>query len=255
MDEDLLTVTAHGSRRSYCAVNADALKLFLESRFEELRHLDCLEAMMDKDKLTRFQQASDTGNSKLLNVRSCPGFPVNTYEPLSCRLNGQEFLINPPDGSFLFITDWKSFSVPEDVVIVGIENMENFRFIRLQRECFESQLGHVRLLFVSRYPQSTDLRSWLLTITNRYVHFGDFDLAGISIFLHEFQHFLGDRSSFFIPSDINERLERGSLYRYNSQYRKFSRLQADDPCLQSLISRIHQYRRCYDQEGYILAKQ
>ena len=53
--------------------------------------------------------------------------------------------------------------------------------IRHQREFFESEIGSQRLLFVSRYPQSTDLRSWLQNIPNRYIHFGDFDLAGIHI--------------------------------------------------------------------------
>ena len=136
------------------------------------------------------------------------------------------------------------------MIVVGVENMENFRLIRRQRELFESQVGN-RLLFVSRYPQSTDLRDWLQTIPNRYVHFGDFDLAGIHIFLTEFYPHLLSRASFLIPTDIEERLRIGSMERYNAQLSKFRHLHCEQPALQSLIDLINKYHRCYDQEGYI----
>ena len=129
--------------------------------------------------------------------------------------------------------------------------MENFRMIRQQRALFERTIGPGRLLFVSRYPQSSDLRSWLQAIPNEYIHFGDFDLAGIHIFLTEFHAYLGERSSFFIPSDIEQKLANGSLERYNAQYLKFKYLTTDIPLLQHLIDTINTYHRCYDQEGYI----
>ena len=66
-------------------------------------------------------------------------------------LNGQEFTVNPYEGCFLFIADWQTFSIPSDVVVVGIENMENFRMIRQQRQLFTQAVGFRRLLFVSRY--------------------------------------------------------------------------------------------------------
>ena len=188
----------------------------------------------------------------MIKVRSCPGFPVNSYEPIACLLRGEEFIVNPSEGSFVFIDDWQHFSIPEEIVVVGIENMENFRMICRQRRLFESVLGDVPLLFVSRYPQSTDLRKWLLTIPNQYVHFGDFDLAGIHIFLTEFYKHLGHRSSYMIPSDVEFRLSKGSTSRYNEQYGKYHTLRCDIPYLQSLIDIINKYHRGYDQEGYIL---
>ena len=245
LDEGLLTVKTHGSRRAYAAIDTVALGKFVESHYGGLR-------IVDKERLTRAEIASETGNSKLVVVRSCPGFPVNTYEPISCMLNGREFMVHPQEGSFLFVADWQSFFVPEDVVVVGIENMENFRMIRQQRNLFEQCIGTVRLLFVSRYPQSTDLRSWLQIIPNRYVHFGDFDLAGIHIFLTEFHAHLGARSSFIIPQDIEDRLAKGSLERYNDQYARYNRISSDITEVQSLIDLINKYHRCYDQEGYIL---
>ena len=246
MAENLLLVVTHGSRKSYRARDVEALKRYLIDKNENYRILDV------SSSVSRASMAAETGNSKLLSVRSCPGFPINSYKPVLCSLRGDEFVINPIEGSFAFVDDWQHFVIPEDVVVVGVENMENFRMIRKQRTLFESVLGAKPLLFVSRYPQSTDLRQWLQTIPNHYIHFGDFDLAGINIFLTEFQKYLGDRASFLIPSDIEQRLSQGSSVRYNAQYSKFHGFHCLDKNLQSLVDLINKYHRCYDQEGYIV---
>ena len=246
--EGLLTVQTRGSRRAFRAIDSAALKRFLQTRYEELRTIG--DEMPDSYD-TRSEQAAETGNSKLVNVRSCPGFPVNSYMPISCSLCGKDFVVAPAEGSFVFVDDWRTFHIPEDVVVVGIENMENFRMIRHQRRLFETEIGNGRLLFVSRYPQSADLRSWLQGISNRYVHFGDFDLAGIHIFLTEFYPYLGERASFLIPSDIEQRLAKGSCRRYDNQYAKFHRLSCDVASVQALIDLINRFHRGYDQEGYI----
>ena len=249
--EGLLTVQTHGSRRTVRAIDIVALKNYLQAHYEELRTVGNKKPGSYE---TRFEQAIETGNSKFVMVRSCPGFPVNSYESIACSLDGKDIVINPPEGSFVFIDNWQHFTIPEDVVVVGIENMENFRMIRHQRKWFESLLGEIPLLFVSRYPQSKDLRKWLQGIPNRYVHFGDFDLAGIHIFLTEFHKHLGERSSFLIPSDIEKRLVIGSQKRYNSQLSRFRNLKSDDKRIQTVIELINKYHRCYDQEGYISPK-
>ena len=232
--EGLLLVVFHGSRQSFRARDVEALKRFLTDKDEKYRLLE-----VDASD-SRASMATKTGNSKLVMVRSCPGFPVNSYEPIECRLNGYPFMINPQEGSFLFVTDWKTFIIPEDVIVIGIENMENFRMIRWQKAFFE------------RYPQPTDLRRWLCSIPNHYLHFGDFDLAGIHIFLSEFQQYLGkERSSYLIPDDIESRLKSGSKKRYDEQYCRFRDIQSDAYELQQLINIIHRERKAYDQEGYI----
>lgn len=252
--DGVLISTSHKSRRTLFAPNANALCKALVSVDERFADMELLRDTLQSENVLRSQQAAETGNSKLMMVRSCPGFPVNSYEPIPCMLNGREFVVNPQEGSFTFVADWHTFSIPSDVIVVGIENMENFRMIRQQRKVFEQTIGSHRLLFVSRYPQSTDLRSWLQTIPNRYIHFGDFDLAGVNIFLTEFNAYLGERSSFLIPSDIEERLAKGSIDRYNDQYQKFKNLNTNIPEIQYLIDIINKCHRCYDQEGYIKYK-
>ena len=151
-------------KKSYRARDTEALKRFLIDKDESYRILEV------NDSGSRASMATETGNSKLVMVRSCPGFPVNSYEPIECFLNGESFIVNPQEGSFLFVAEWEKFTIPEDVVVIGIENMENFRMIRKQRLFFEEYLQthklSNRVLFVSRYPQSTDLRRWLCQIPN-----------------------------------------------------------------------------------------
>ena len=238
--EGLLLVVSRGSRKSYRARDAEALKRFLVDKDERYRLLE----VNASD--SRATMAAETGNSKLVMVRSCPGFPVNSYEPIECFLDENPFVVNPQEGSFLFVSDWEKFTIPEDTVVIGVENMDNFRMIRKQRTFFEKYLHNHdlsdKVLFVSRYPQSTDL----------YLHFGDFDLAGINIFLFEFQQYLGkERSSYLIPADIESHLKFGSRKRYDEQCNRFKDIKSDILELQQLIDLIHHERKAYDQEGYI----
>lgn len=254
LTEGMLLVISRGSRKSYRARDTEALKRFLIDKDESYRILE-----VDASD-SRASMAAETGNSKLVMVRSCPGFPVNSYEPIECFLDDEPFVVNPQDGSFLFVSEWEKFTIPEDVIVIGVENMENFRMIRKQKAFFEEYLQEHkfpdRVLFVSRYPQSTDLRRWLCTISNHYLHFGDFDLAGINIFLLDFQKYLGnERSSYLIPDDIESRLKSGSRKRYDEQYGHFKDMKSDVCELQQLINFIHHERKAYDQEGYICCKE
>ena len=246
--DDLIIIKTNRSRKSIYVPNAEALKMFLEQHFEELRGKD-----WDSDNLvsstSRAELAVNSGNSKSKEIRSCPGFMVNSYDPVYAKLNGKDIVIAPQEGTMLFIADWDHFKIPKEVLVVGIENMENFRRIREQRHLFPTDRS---ILFVSRYPQSTDLRNWLQNISNDYLHFGDFDLAGMRIFETEFHKFLGNRASFFIPADIETRISNGSTERYNTQYAKFKSYIPKDTRLLPLYNMINHYHRCYDQEGYII---
>ena len=248
--EGLLLVISHGSRKSYRARDVNTLKRYLIDKDENYRMLEV--GVSD----SRASMAAETGNSKLVTIRSCPGFPINSYEPIECFLCGEPFLVNPQEGSFFYVSEWEKFTIPKNVVVIGIENMENFRMIRKQKDFFENYLEthglSNKVLFVSRYPQSTDLRKWLSTISNHYLHFGDFDLAGINIFLTEFQQFISNaRSSYLIPDDIEYRIKSGSRKRYDEQLRHFSEIKSNNCELQRLIDLIHNGRKAYDQEGYI----
>ena len=252
-DEGILLPVVHGSRKSWKVRNSQDFVKYIQDRHDISSLEKCLVIITNEDG-TRAEQVSATGDSKFVQQRTFKGFLINCYDPIEAQLGGKEILLAPAEGSFTFISDYEAFELPVDVVIVGIENAENFRHILRQRDFFERYIGKkVPILFVSRYPQgqSKDLRNWLMRIPNRYVHFGDLDRSGINIFLTEFNQHLGARSSFLIPEDYEERIQKGSKQRYSDQYDKFGKLSVTDQRLQSVIDCIHQYRRGYDQEGFI----
>lgn len=253
--DGILVSSSRGSKRSLKAVDGESFAKAIarvDERFADLESFrDMLMGGNSSGEALRASQASDSGNSKLKMRRSFPGFLVNSYEAIEAHLNGRSCVILPEEGSSMFVSDWERFVIPSDVIVVGIENPENFRFIRQQRQLFESCLPGKRLLFVSRYPQSSDLRNWLMGIGNPYVHFGDFDLAGIKIFLSEFHKYLLGRSSYLIPLDIEEKLKNGSTERFQGNYYENRNLSSDIPKLQALIDLIMKYHKAYDQEGYI----
>lgn len=85
--------------------------------------------------------------------------------------------------------------------------------------------------------------------------FGDLDLAGIRIFITEFYRYLGERSSFLISPDYEERIKNGSRERYDVQLTTTKNMIINDPRLRALAACIHKYHRGYDQEGYIRTRQ
>ena len=87
------------------------------------------------------------------------------------------------------------------------------------------------LLLVSRYPQSKDLVLY--------------------IYLTVFYRPLGDRATFFIPEDIEQRVSRGSRDRYEIQFPRFGKMDISDPRAKPLVDILHRYQKGYDQEGYV----
>jgi ribosomal protein S17 len=191
-----------------------------------------------------------TNDSKDSTARVFKGFLVNSYQPLNAILNNKTFQISPAEGSFIFIYDFENFIIDPYITIVGIENAENFRQIQKQKYLFNK----IKPLFVSRYPQnqSKDLIKWLKSIPNKYLHFGDFDLSGVGIYLNEYKKHLGEKARFFIPETIDTDLkEKGNRKRYDIQKQNFKIENIKEVKLIKLVKLIHKYKKGLDQEFYI----
>lgn len=248
VEEGLITVVSRGSKRSFRMLDPEGCRIYISQNYTSGMQLeDWIEMKSRTEEVPRSEQVAKGANSKLVHTRTFKGFLLNCYTPIEATLHGEPYLLSPLQGTSLFMQDYESFRIPEDVVVVGMENCENFRYIRGQQYLFEG----MKVLFVSRYPKSKDLCDWLKMIPNRYIHFGDIDLAGISIFLTEFYAHLGDRSEFFIPADIEKRLQAGNRQLYDNQYLRYRDMFVSNERLAPLIAMIHKYRRGYEQEGYI----
>lgn len=248
-EEGLLSVISKGSRKSYRIIDAEACNQYICNRYTGGATLDRWTelAEMKDEELDRSILVRETGDSKIRHLRTFRGFLVNCCEPLEATMGETSFSLSPQEGTAVFIQSPDKFRVADDILIVGMENGENFRQIRRQHILFGSR----KALFVSRYPQSADLRNWLADIPNPYLHFGDFDLAGIQIYLTEFYKYLGNRASFFIPADIEERLKNGNGTLYDKQYARYKNMSVTDPRLLPLVKMIHRYRKVYEQEGFL----
>ncbi len=75
-----------------------------------------------------------------------------------------------------------------------------------------------QLVFVLRYHSNSPVE-WIQTIDNSYLHFGDFDPAGIAIYYNEYLKRLGEkRCRFWVPPNIAELIDiHGQAELYDRQ--------------------------------------
>ena len=230
-------------------VNRNALLLFLQNKYG-INDLEKYVEISLKNNVQRSDLVEVSSYSKLKNIRTFKGFLINSYVPTNVILNGNEITLNFTEGIFQFIYDFENFIPNENVTIIGIENAENFRWIAKQKYLFKD----IEPLFVSRYPQSQskDLVKWLQSIPNNYLHFGDFDFAGIGIYLNEFKKHLLDKATFFIPENIEKLVvKHGNKTNYDRQKINFKIENISEEKLIKLVKNLHQYKCGLEQEIFI----
>lgn len=231
--------------------NKEALSNYLQNNFG-INDLQEYIIGLENDELNRSESVTISSDSKLKAIRTFKGFLVNSYEPIEAILNKEKIIIHPAKGSFLFISDFEHFEIEKDVIIVGVENAENFAKIHQQQYLFE----HRNVLFVCRYPQnqSKDLIQWLQKIPNNYLHFGDLDFAGITIYLSEFKKHLGEKANFFLPKNTEEMIQQfGNRDLFNKQFHpSTSYLHIDEEnAIQELYALMLKYKKVLEQEVFI----
>jgi Uncharacterized protein conserved in bacteria C-term(DUF2220) len=248
--EGILADIRSGRTRSLLYVpKVESLNAFLSNRFS-ITDLENYINTLSQDTITRADLINVASNSKIKKVRTFTGFLVNCFEPIKAILNEENIEINPPVGTFQFIHDIKHFTPHPDVTIVGVENSESFSQIHRQKALFEN----TPLLFVCRYPlnQSKDLIKWLQSISNPYLHYGDFDFAGISIYVNEYKRYLGCRANFLVPDNIEILIQKwGNRSVYDNQKINFDLQLAKEPKILELIRVLHKYKKGLEQEIFI----
>ena len=234
------------SRKLFFIPDKEKFSFYLKNQFgiEDLSaYIEMLETGASRADAVRV-----SARSKTKTIRTFKGFPVHSYMSIGVEINNQKFAIQQAEGCFTFISDFETFRIPEKVTVVGVENAENFRYVEEQAYLFSS----ITPLFVSRYPQTNDLLRWLKQIRNPYLHFGDFDFAGIQIFENEFLKHLSQRASFFIPENIEEMIaEFGNRELYNNQL-YMQKNTYTDSSLEKLIALFHKHKKCLEQEVLII---
>lgn len=254
LDDGVIRLVLHGSHKSVMAPDGEKLREYVLSKYN-IGNLEEYLTVTGADDVMRSALTKVAGDSKRKSARVLRGFMANSYTAIEAWIGSHKFNIEPTDGVANYIYQWQNFKIPEDVIVVGIENVENFHNIHRQKWLFDGILSsNARLLFVSRYTKNSDLMSWLKNIPNRYIHFGDLDLAGVQIYLREYYDVLGDRAEFLIPSDFDKRIKTGNPERYDVQYQQCKNMRITDPRVKQLVESIHSHHRGYDQEGLIISE-
>jgi len=232
--------------------NKSAFQTYLKNKFG-INDLEQYILTIKQENVSRSELVEISASSKLKKTRTFKGFLTNCFSSIQATINGKLITLNPTAGTFLFIYDFESFTIPRDVTIIGVENPENFRYIEKQKYLFEN----ITPLFVSRYPQNQnrDMIKWLLTISNPYIHFGDFDFSSIGIYLYEYKKYLENRASFFIPENIELLIETyGNKELYDVQNYNLIKNKIEEEKILHLIDLIHKNRKGLEQEILINKK-
>jgi hypothetical protein len=245
IDNGILKKQFQGRSKSLVyLINRNGLSAYLKNHFG-INNLENYVEVLRRIDLRRADAIDISSDSKLKSIRTFKGFLVNCFQPVDCILNKRQITIEPQEGTFIFIYDFENFSPSNNITIVGIENPENFRHIQKQKQMF----GNIQPLFVSRYPQNKDLVKWLQTIPNNYLHFGDFDFAGLNIYCNEYKKHLKDKSKFFLPPDIEKLLStRGNRDNYNNQTIQFNRNEVREENVLTLLKIIEKNKKGLEQE-------
>lgn len=236
-------------KKSLELINEVGLQNYLVNQLQ-INDLSHYILALENEDSTRAELVKITTDSKKSKERAFKGFLVNSYDSIKVQLNNEDIIINPHKGSFVFIYDYESFKVPKEITIVGVENTKNFSQIHEQNYLFKN----INPLFISRYPQNQnkDFIKWVNSIPNSYLHFGDFDIAGIGIYLNEYKKHLQGKASFFIPENIkSDLINNGNRERFDNQKMNFDINKIQETKILELIKLIEKEKKGLDQEYYI----
>lgn len=228
--------------------NNEQLRNFIRERYG-IVNLEDYYHLLNNPNSTKSESAQIASDSKTKRTKVYTGFFVRTFADVEGNLNGENINLKTLKGSSLFISDFRNLIIPENITIVGIENPETFYLIENYKHYFEK----IEPLFLLRFNNKAFIE-WLKLIPNKYLHFGDFDLSGIAIYILEYRNKIGfKRCNYFIPNNIDKLIDNSKNYKdYTKQLYdpKVIGLDFDNyPEIKKLASIIKKYRKTIEQEA------
>lgn len=184
-----------------------------------------------------------TTSTKILRTGSLQGFFIKAFS-IMVRMEGVP-LHALPAGVEYFVSDFHALELSPEVLVVGVENPECFT----KAERLLHLFPQMELIFVLRY-HSNRLIQWLESIENPYIHFGDFDPAGIAIYCNEYLKFLGNnRCHFLVPDGIEKLIAEGDAKLFDQQAHLWPpSSEIHQEKLNDLIRTISRYGKGCEQE-------
>ena len=224
--------------------------LFLKQQGLNITSIDGIDSyindIFDK-KPSRDIIQKQTSNTKVKRSPSLKGLYVSSLENLDIKIDDEVITISPTNGVGIFLFHTQKIEVFEDTTIVGVENYQVVWFAQKYAKFFQDK----KVLFVSITPYMLE---WIQNIKNEYIHFGDYDLAGVNIYLNKVLPRLkcSKRYSMFIPKNIEYLIKKYGDFKLHKKQLVYINIQSSDTNIQSLIKTIKHYKKGLEQEGLYL---
>lgn len=186
-----------------------------------------------------------TSSTKRKTSKSLKGLYLSSLKNLDIKINNETVTIIPINGLGYFCFHTEKIEISKETIIVGIENYQVIWFAKKYKELFARD----NILFVVRNEY---MREWISNLENEYIHFGDYDLAGIHIYINEIVPRLRNskKYSMFIPDNIEYLIhEHGDLEIFKKQKDKYKDLILHDSKIVQLQKIIIKTKKGLEQEG------
>jgi len=239
----------------YLQVKGQKTKIILSSQekldgyLQKLYGIQSLEAYITQalnPNRTRSALSQVSNDTKVFKTEVQAGLYLTSYEPIDICVNEETMSLYTPDTTSLFLHKNAKLKLADDVLIVGVENFENLTSISKQKSLF---MDSRKKIFIYRNKY---LREFLSKSFNDYLHYGDFDLAGVNIYINEIIPRLPhERHRYFIPENISELLDKGSSKDYFTHLNRYPKLRSKIRYIQEFIDLLHEKKRSLHQEFLI----
>ena len=203
----------------------------------------------EKEPKSRDEIADNYSHTKRVESKSFNGLMISVFDKLEVIYNEKKQYFYPLEGSGLFVHYTSKLQLDDDVIVVGVENPQVMWYINKYKHLFNKEKKYL-FLCISEY-KTTYQYKWLESFCGEYIHFGDFDLAGINIYLNAIVPKLkkAKSHSFLIPDNIYEIIkEKNYMVDYSNQTRYLNITSKKDKDLQKLIEFIKNNKITIEQE-------
>jgi len=203
---------------------------------------EIIECNPSRDTIQQWTKSTKTKSSKSLK-----GLYLSSLKNLDIKINNEIVTLVPANGLGYFCFYTEKVEITKETIVVGVENYQVVWFAKKYKELFERE----NILFVVRNPY---MREWIETLENEYIHFGDYDLAGINIYINEIVPRLKKcrKYSMFIPQNIDFLIkEHGDRGLFEKQ-KKYLEIDILDKDIYELKEIIRKHKKGLEQESLYL---
>lgn len=217
----------------YYIDSVDEIDTYMEEMFD---------SKPSRDKVQKWHNSSKAKDSKSLK-----GLYVSSLKIINIKLDEKVVSIIPNNGLGYFLFYTQKIELFADTIIVGVENYQVIWFAKKYKQFFEND----NALFVVMNPYMLE---WVGNLENEYIHFGDYDLAGINIYLNKIVPRLNKskKYSMFIPVNIETLIQEYGDYELYEKQKQYKNLITNDIQINKLIATIRDNKKSIEQEGLYL---